>query len=182
MSRKMRSGCSRSRLFYSEETLLKGKLIIMSAVAAESTATQFAGTVCNSSCHSFDDSRVQSALTDGCRNLSLSTILKLGRGKRQRDPLDYGPATLGMLLKGAVVKDFLEDQPELSSVRPYLTPICSHPVDSIVSAGNAQDGNRPRSTVPPSPAIRDFCLAEDSPAHLVSTRTESFLRQTTFSP
>lgn len=46
-------------------------------------------------------------------NLSLSTILKLGRGMgKRRDPLDYGPASMEMLLKDAVVRDFLDEQPE----------------------------------------------------------------------
>ena len=43
-------------------------------------------------------------------NLSLSSILKLGRDQRQRDPLDYGPATMEMLLKDAVVRDFLDEE------------------------------------------------------------------------
>lgn len=43
-------------------------------------------------------------------NLSLSTILKLGRDSgRFRDPLDHGPAALVMLLKDAVVREFLDD-------------------------------------------------------------------------
>lgn len=46
-------------------------------------------------------------------NLSLSTIFKFGRNSaRHRDPLDYGPATTEMLLKDAVVRDFLDDQLE----------------------------------------------------------------------
>ncbi|KAK2609041.1 calcium channel protein [Conoideocrella luteorostrata] len=42
-------------------------------------------------------------------NLSLSTIFSLGRSRRRRDPLDYGPAMMEMLLKDAVVRDFLDD-------------------------------------------------------------------------
>ena len=46
-------------------------------------------------------------------NLSLSTMFKLGRGKdRHRDPLDYGPATMEMLLQEAVFRDFLDEQME----------------------------------------------------------------------
>ncbi|MCJ1468760.1 calcium channel protein [Pseudocyphellaria aurata] len=46
-------------------------------------------------------------------NLSLSTIFKLGRDSaRHKDPLDYGPATMEMLLKDAVVRDFLDEQLE----------------------------------------------------------------------
>ena len=47
------------------------------------------------------------------RNLALSKIFRLGRGNnRFRDPLDHGPAALEMLLKGAVVREFLDDQQE----------------------------------------------------------------------
>ncbi|KAG6036663.1 hypothetical protein E4U41_005561 [Claviceps citrina] len=42
-------------------------------------------------------------------NLALSTIFSLGRSRRRRDPLDYGPAMMEMLLKDAVVRDFLDD-------------------------------------------------------------------------
>ncbi|PNY29300.1 Calcium-channel protein cch1 [Tolypocladium capitatum] len=44
-------------------------------------------------------------------NLALSTIFSFGRSRRRRDPLDYGPATMEMLLKDAVVRDFLDDDP-----------------------------------------------------------------------
>lgn len=45
-------------------------------------------------------------------NLSLSTIFRLGRNsQRFRDPLDHGPAALEMLLKDAVVQEFLDEQP-----------------------------------------------------------------------
>ena len=43
-------------------------------------------------------------------NLSLSAIFSLGRSRRRRDPLDYGPAMMEMLLKDAVVRDFLDDE------------------------------------------------------------------------
>ncbi|GFG14983.1 calcium-channel protein cch1 [Aspergillus lentulus] len=44
-------------------------------------------------------------------NLSLSKILMLGRdSNRYRDPLDHGPAALEMLLKDAVVREFLDEQ------------------------------------------------------------------------
>lgn len=42
-------------------------------------------------------------------HLTLSTIFSLGRARRRRDPLDYGPAMMEMLLKDAVVRDFLDD-------------------------------------------------------------------------
>ena len=43
-------------------------------------------------------------------NLSLSAIFRFGRASSKKDPLDYGPATMEMLLKDAVVKDFLDDE------------------------------------------------------------------------
>jgi hypothetical protein len=44
-------------------------------------------------------------------NLSLSKILRLGRDSdRYKEPLDYGPAALEMLLKDAVVQEFLDEQ------------------------------------------------------------------------
>ncbi|MDA4133701.1 MAG: ion transporter, partial [Thaumarchaeota archaeon] len=45
-------------------------------------------------------------------NLALSTIFSLGRDRKRRDPLDYGPATLEMLLKEAVVQEFLDEAME----------------------------------------------------------------------
>ena len=49
-------------------------------------------------------------LDSSSSNLSLSAIFRFGRGKQRKDPLDYGPATMEMLLKDAVVKDFLDDE------------------------------------------------------------------------
>ncbi|KAF7588841.1 calcium channel protein [Aspergillus hancockii] len=44
-------------------------------------------------------------------NLSLSKILRLGRDSdRYKEPLDHGTATLEMLLKEAVVQEFLDEQ------------------------------------------------------------------------
>ena len=46
-------------------------------------------------------------------NLSLSTIFRLGRDtSRHRDPLDFGPATMEMLLQEAVFRDFLDEHIE----------------------------------------------------------------------
>lgn len=42
-------------------------------------------------------------------NLALSTIFGFGRSRRRKDPLDYGPAMMEMLLKDAVVREFLDD-------------------------------------------------------------------------
>ncbi|KAL3427803.1 calcium channel subunit cch1 [Phlyctema vagabunda] len=48
-------------------------------------------------------------IAGGSSNLSLGAIFRLGRAGAKKDPLDYGPATMEMLLKDAVVKDFLDD-------------------------------------------------------------------------
>uniref|UniRef100_A0A093VLY1 Calcium-channel protein CCH1 n=1 Tax=Talaromyces marneffei PM1 TaxID=1077442 RepID=A0A093VLY1_TALMA len=43
-------------------------------------------------------------------NLALTSIFKFGReNARNREPLDYGPATMDMLLKDAVVQEFLDE-------------------------------------------------------------------------
>lgn len=47
----------------------------------------------------------------GAAPLSLSSLFKFGRVRRA-DPLDYKQATVGMLLGGAVVRDFLDDPDE----------------------------------------------------------------------
>ena len=45
--------------------------------------------------------------------LALSKILRLGRDSdRYKDPLDHGPAALEMLLKDAVVREFLDEEEE----------------------------------------------------------------------
>lgn len=53
--------------------------------------------------------------------LSLSSIFKFGHAKRQ-DPLDFGSAATEMLLKDAVVKDFLDDPAEGEETQPMPTP------------------------------------------------------------
>ncbi|KAF4123347.1 voltage-dependent calcium channel [Geosmithia morbida] len=45
-------------------------------------------------------------------NLALSTIFGMGRARHRRDPLDYGPAITEMLLKDAVVREFLDEPTE----------------------------------------------------------------------
>ena len=46
-------------------------------------------------------------------NLSLATIFKLGRNERaKRDPLDYGAATMDMLLQDATYRDWLDEAME----------------------------------------------------------------------
>lgn len=51
-------------------------------------------------------------LGSSSNSLSLAAILRFGRTPKKRDGLDYGPATLEMLLKDAVVKDFLDEETE----------------------------------------------------------------------
>lgn len=47
-------------------------------------------------------------------NLALSKILRLGRDSdRYKDPLDHGPAALEMLLKDAVVREFLDEEEDV---------------------------------------------------------------------
>lgn len=48
-------------------------------------------------------------LGNNASNLALSTIFTFGKNRRKKDPLDYGPATMEMLLKDAVVREFLDD-------------------------------------------------------------------------
>ncbi|CAK7207331.1 calcium channel protein [Sporothrix eucalyptigena] len=42
-------------------------------------------------------------------NLSLSAMFSLGRRTKRKDPLDYGPGMMEMLLKEAVVREFLNE-------------------------------------------------------------------------
>ncbi|POS87603.1 hypothetical protein EPUL_000935 [Erysiphe pulchra] len=64
-------------------------------------------------------------------HLSLSAILRLGRPRNKKDPLDYGPATMEMLLKDAVVKDFLDDEIKEGQVLAYQkTPSMATSVSS----------------------------------------------------
>ncbi|KAI1115137.1 ion transporter [Nemania sp. NC0429] len=46
-------------------------------------------------------------------NVALSEIFSFGKQRQRRDPLDYGPATMEMLLKDAVVREFLDDPSDL---------------------------------------------------------------------
>lgn len=66
-------------------------------------------------------------------NLSLSSIFKLGQASRQ-DPLDYGSAAAEMLLKDAVVRDFLDEGEEIAS---------------------PSDDDDPRPGVRPAPTVAD---------------------------
>lgn len=58
-------------------------------------------------------------------NLALSTIFGFSRSRRNKDPLDYGPATVEMLLKDAVVREFLDDQMNPQRARAPTGPIRS---------------------------------------------------------
>lgn len=42
-------------------------------------------------------------------NLALSKVFGFGKTKKRKDPLDYGPAAMEMLLKEAVVREFLDE-------------------------------------------------------------------------
>ena len=66
-------------------------------------------------------------------NLSLSTIFKLGRNtKRHRDPLDYGPAMMEMLLQEAVFRDFLDEHMEpMEELHEDDDPITGRPVRHV---------------------------------------------------
>jgi hypothetical protein len=69
-------------------------------------------------------------------NLSLSTIFKLGRDqKRYKDPLDHGPAALEMLLKDAVVLEFLDEQGMTIEGRPTEGPIMNETQAAGVKVG-----------------------------------------------
>ncbi|KAJ4367384.1 calcium channel protein [Neocucurbitaria cava] len=81
----------------------------------------------------------EQGLSSSYGNLSLSSIFKLGHASR-RDPLDYGSAATEMLLKDAVVRDFLdegdgnespqEDDPQ-PGIRPTKTIVGSGTVSTI---------------------------------------------------
>lgn len=65
-------------------------------------------------------------------NLALSKIFKIGRDKdRYRDPLDYGPAALDMLLKDAVVHEFLDENHNMSTPTERARRE-SAPLDTVV--------------------------------------------------
>ncbi|KAH6614999.1 calcium-channel protein CCH1 [Boeremia exigua] len=65
----------------------------------------------------------EQGLNSSYGNLSLSSIFKLGHANR-RDPLDYGSAAAEMLLKDAVVRDFLDEDasPGEEEPRPGIRP------------------------------------------------------------
>ena len=66
-------------------------------------------------------------------NLSLSTIFKLGRDtSRHKDPLDYGPAAMEMLLQEAVFRDFLDEHMEpVEELHEEDDPITGRPHSQV---------------------------------------------------
>ncbi|PYI19350.1 hypothetical protein BO99DRAFT_443126 [Aspergillus violaceofuscus CBS 115571] len=69
-------------------------------------------------------------------NLSLSKILMMGRNsERYKDPLDHGPAALEMLLKDAVVQEFLDEQEPPESERRESVPL-----ETTTTAETSQPG------------------------------------------
>jgi len=66
-------------------------------------------------------------------NLSLSTIFKLGRDtSRHKDPLDFGPATMEMLLQEAVFRDFLDEHMEpMEDLHEDDDPITGRPASQV---------------------------------------------------
>jgi hypothetical protein len=78
-------------------------------------------------------------------NLSLSTIFRLGRDpQRYRDPLDHGPAALEMLLKAAVVQEFLDEQ---AQERPVENQQTDNPPETTRSGTLATTFNKIKSRV-----------------------------------
>lgn len=75
-------------------------------------------------------------------NLALSTIFSLGKTRKKKDPLDYGPAMMEMLLKEAVVKDFLDDSVEQMHDAPSSGSGAHSPPDhtNTTSVGNVKPG------------------------------------------
>jgi voltage-dependent calcium channel len=56
-------------------------------------------------------------------NLALSTIFRLGRSRKAKDPLDYGQAAMEMLLKDAVVRDFLDEETDPRQQNSSVEPL-----------------------------------------------------------
>ncbi|KAF2691188.1 calcium channel-like protein subunit Cch1 [Lentithecium fluviatile CBS 122367] len=67
-------------------------------------------------------------------NLSLSSIFKLGQATRQ-DPLDYGSAAAEMLLKDAVVRDFLDETDDVATPQEVDPHPGLRPAPTIVGSG-----------------------------------------------
>ncbi|KAH8197534.1 hypothetical protein TruAng_008317 [Truncatella angustata] len=72
-------------------------------------------------------------LANNSSNLALSTIFTFGKNRKKKDPLDYGPATMEMLLKDAVVREFLDDSmdPLQQSPNGTQSPQEGHPTGDV---------------------------------------------------
>ncbi|KAJ5361521.1 hypothetical protein N7541_002365 [Penicillium brevicompactum] len=74
-------------------------------------------------------------------NLALSKILRLGRDSaRYKDPLDHGPAAIELLLKDAVVKEFLDDE---ENSQEEDRPKVPRRASTVLPEGAAQDTVQP---------------------------------------
>lgn len=73
-------------------------------------------------------------------NLALSTIFSLGKTRKKKDPLDYGPAMMEMLLKEAVVRDFLDESVEQMHDVPTNGSGTQSPSDQNATLGNVKPG------------------------------------------
>jgi voltage-dependent calcium channel len=69
-------------------------------------------------------------------NLALSTIFRFGRSRKTKDPLDYGQAAMEMLLKDAVVRDFLDEQIDPNQQNPSVTPATTGNASTVNHSGN----------------------------------------------
>ena len=66
-------------------------------------------------------------------NLSLSTIFRMGRdNSRRRDPLDFGTATMEMLLQEEIFRDFLDEHMEpVEELHEEGDPITGRPASQV---------------------------------------------------
>ncbi|KAF2018763.1 hypothetical protein BU24DRAFT_418312 [Aaosphaeria arxii CBS 175.79] len=76
----------------------------------------------------------EQAMSSSYGNLSLSSIFKLGQANR-KDPLDYGSAAAEMLLKDAVVRDFLDENDGSASPHEDEPQPGIRPAPTIVGSG-----------------------------------------------
>lgn len=68
-------------------------------------------------------------------NLALSTIFRLGRSRKTKDPLDYGQAAMEMLLKDAVVRDFLDEELDQGQQNTPPDPLTINSVPATHQSG-----------------------------------------------
>ncbi|KAF2869719.1 calcium-channel protein CCH1 [Massariosphaeria phaeospora] len=76
----------------------------------------------------------EQGLSETNGNLSLSSIFKLGHASR-KDPLDYGSAAAEMLLKDAVVRDFLDEPEDILSPEDEEPQPGIRPQPTVVGSG-----------------------------------------------